>query len=1397
MQIALECLFGWDPARQKGKPGIFGQLEAFCRADEEQGRSTLHAHWLVWVKKFGKLRRLLFAKDEGTRKLARASYISYINKVMSVAQCDFEVEITRECSCGGTGRVNDMYENCDPEVLRKARHETGCSSIGGKVMRCVECKTEVATSDITDSMLKSMCQEEGVRLFSVPMSKNLLDITTYRSIYDHGIDESVDLNAQARYLLQNKRMNEHCVLHTRSCHKYGCECRHCLPCLATSEDANQSDESEYKKELGEDQKHLATELAKNTGTRIYEGNEPVVVVRHTLDGDRCDENRFSIDIHRPQGSQYMNTYNVVLSRLFNCNTNVAAGDSGQTFYQTVYETKNTQSDDREPRDIIAKSVIRRLIRAQRESEDRQSRGEEVEEEVDTWVEGLARVLSGINAATSRTVISAPMSHNLALNKGMRFHFSHEFAELLVGQMEDVLEGKRVTFIVRRCSENEIDKKWEDISANDYLFRPTDLDDYCFYHQTMEYTKQYKQKGYNTEDGEAVQDNMKLGDGHPGQGFAYLGKLQNPRIPVTSIPKDKLCRIEELEINNANPTEETRMKRENYAKMALLMFCPFRILEDLKHDESYWEKFDIFRRKHFINSSLLHGDDDDDDRTKSISEGYLSVIENEDTSTFWMKGFEILQNIEDRMSVEKCHGRAVDVLTDNTEEYISDDTTNMKASADPENDDSSVRSISYYCDELDDEMSVYNDCGESYDRYSHNNLIERELNTTDGRLLDARLASDASVIFDDMAPNNSGVTQAAKSNEADTIETDTSGQAQEQPNVLRLIKGSLLGGNGTYEDVYPSDPDEGGARFDSATENDGPTLRGVARKVWKEEGKRLDENQYIMYEVIACSFLLGLLNDSNHNHEQSLEFQNQLRAAAGIIGDIKEVETALIERGGREQLIMFVTGFAGAGKSTAIKVAQRFCFEFCAAASIMWNDNTFMFTAYTGSAAAAFGGQTTVSATYLSKEMISDDDRKAFEGVRTIIIDEVSFLKDTELKKLSYNLQKIGDSSKVYGGYNIIFAGDFQQNEPVRMKEREKLWHQSSSRLFEDNINCCIILDGLHRFKDDEEYGRILQRLCRGKLTQDDVDRINTRLVGRNGVVLPKVLEGDSCYACSTNSERNAVTAGIFREHLQATHPDAGSDEVPPKHTIIIKGLVESPSRSSKKVDRALHKRITELGDCDMKQGTKLISPHLCCYNGAYFMCNSNDGLKENGTANGSQARLLRVKLVSNPKSYKCEVWDSKKVWTVCASDVEFLEFEHHPQRKGKSKLFRLKPKKMSVTVNVLPHDDVSQSSRVLMKCKVTQIPVNSSDAITGHKLQGLTKDNVIVFSWNKSTNWIYVVLSRVRTLSGLYLFRALRLKDIKPPSREYFAFLDRMRSMQRWEIERSRRRASGTNGGME
>ena len=55
--------------------------------------------------------------------------------------------------------------------------------------------------------------------------------------------------------------------------------------------------------------------------------------------------------------------------------------------------------------------------------------------------------------------------------------------------------------------------------------------------------------------------------------------------------------------------------------------------------------------------------------------------------------------------------------------------------------------------------------------------------------------------------------------------------------------------------------------------------------------------------------------------------------------------------------MFLIGPAGAGKGTAVKAAEQFCMMFCRHAHIPWMDSTYLYTAYTGSAAALFNGVT--------------------------------------------------------------------------------------------------------------------------------------------------------------------------------------------------------------------------------------------------------------------------------------------------------------------------------------------------------------------------------------------------------------------------------------------------------
>ena len=53
--------------------------------------------------------------------------------------------------------------------------------------------------------------------------------------------------------------------------------------------------------------------------------------------------------------------------------------------------------------------------------------------------------------------------------------------------------------------------------------------------------------------------------------------------------------------------------------------------------------------------------------------------------------------------------------------------------------------------------------------------------------------------------------------------------------------------------------------------------------------------------------------------------------------------------------------------------------------------------------------------------------------------------------------------------------------------------------------------------------------------------------------------------------------------------------------------------------------------------------------------------------------------------------------------------------------------------------------------KIKQLPVTSNIATTAHKLQGSGVDSLFVHTWHYKDNWPYVVLSRVKTIRGLWL----------------------------------------------
>ena len=110
--------------------------------------------------------------------------------------------------------------------------------------------------------------------------------------------------------------------------------------------------------------------------------------------------------------------------------------------------------------------------------------------------------------------------------------------------------------------------------------------------------------------------------------------------------------------------------------------------------------------------------------------------------------------------------------------------------------------------------------------------------------------------------------------------------------------------------------------------------------------------------------------------------------------------------------------------------------------------------------------------------------------------------------LDTKFKQIGNSNQPFGGFSIIFAGDFRQLEPVGSNDKELLFSSTSSGHWDNCINAIIILENNHRYKEDPQDGLMLKRMWNGKLSIEDQKRINTRVVGYNGLEIPYKLKGE-------------------------------------------------------------------------------------------------------------------------------------------------------------------------------------------------------------------------------------------------------------------------------------------------
>ncbi len=253
---------------------------------------------------------------------------------------------------------------------------------------------------------------------------------------------------------------------------------------------------------------------------------------------------------------------------------------------------------------------------------------------------------------------------------------------------------------------------------------------------------------------------------------------------------------------------------------------------------------------------------------------------------------------------------------------------------------------------DDEDGVNLDAMNTEEEYSHAKIIN-QCDFGQRHLIDAHIFSNTTLLqqeclstFTEMS--DSGLNLDDVNGDISTIHT-----IQLFPTRLKLISGTLAGGT-KYSDIHvDSDVEdvlEKLSTIDTKTNKETDrdkninsqkvsTLQERARRVTRLEKKQLEKKQYIAYELIACTFFLGMVNDAQNPHTNlGAYLQQSLRGST--TADIEDTVKMLKARGGRKQMLMFLMGPAGSGKSTVVMVAQQFCYELCLAMGVMWSDTTF-------------------------------------------------------------------------------------------------------------------------------------------------------------------------------------------------------------------------------------------------------------------------------------------------------------------------------------------------------------------------------------------------------------------------------------------------------------------------
>lgn len=315
-------------------------------------------------------------------------------------------------------------------------------------------------------------------------------------------------------------------------------------------------------------------------------------------------------------------------------------------------------------------------------------------------------------------------------------------------------------------------------------------------------------------------------------------------------------------------------------------------------------------------------------------------------------------------------------------------------------------------------------------------------------------------------------------------------------------------------------------------------------------------------------------------------------------------------------------------------------------------------------------------------------KKQILNCEILAIDEISMLDANTFDYIDEVLKRLKDCDKPFGGIQVLLFGDFFQLPPVD-KDRGFCF---DSRCWHDLDLKTVFLEKIYR-QNDEQFINSLNNLRLNRLSHDDVKLFYGREVDYD------TSDSDILHIFSTNREADSYNAYKFKSIDSRLYSFVSIDKIHRKKSSIDfdkNNLNEKLSKFDVMTWEAFDKCCKAPQILELKVGCKVM-----------LLKNLN---QKNGLINGSTGTVIELE-----------------------DDNILVEFDNGVKESIPKHIFE-----------AYRDGDLVVSRE--------QYPLRLAYGITIHKSQGMTLEKLVV-DCNRifECGQVYVALSRIKTLDGLYL----------------------------------------------